>query len=179
MHLCLRQMPEVCWSRFALLSQAAMYFYPHNKHNVNFGCLLLVWICKKPITLSYTYDAIQYYMIRTSMLDNMFTRGRQFKEPHCWWKSNRVCKTFQSRNTHFFGFSDRCSIVSAKVKMGLSQQVCHIRQRIFFFQFWRKITQTIHQWSEIVVTESHCGLSCDLKYWVLNWLSTALFHAKQ
>ena len=56
-----------------------MYFYPHNKHNVNFGCLLLVWICKKPITLSYTYDAIQYYMIRTSMLDNMFTRGRQFK----------------------------------------------------------------------------------------------------
>ena len=84
-----------------------------------------MWICKKPITLSYTYDAIQYYMIRTSMLDNMFTRGRQFKNLTVDENLTEYAKHF-NHATHFFGFSDRCSIVSAKVKMGLSHKVCHI-----------------------------------------------------
>lgn len=61
-----------------LLSQAAMHFYPDNKHNGNFGYLLLErWICKKPIT------TMQYIMLRTSMLDDMLTRERQLKESHC------------------------------------------------------------------------------------------------
>ena len=76
-------------------------------------------------------------MLRTSILDNMLTRGRQFKESHFWWKSNKEYAKHSNQAIHFVGFSDRCSIVSAKVKMGLSQ-VCHIRQRIFFFSILKK-----------------------------------------